>query len=187
MIQRSCMSFLIQVSNPIVLNVPGEVVDDLSEAIQSIFPMETERAFIIWNYTCIPLSYRYDISIMIDDIIPMCSMLINQVTGSYKVNFGSNTFNTSWSLSWSENELSILASWNNVTGNLDELVLSTCRRLETKVDSFLSEWKELLSRIAMSVKSSGIQMVDSESYESMLKTKSEIKAFGCLYQEYRDL
>ncbi|BAY41833.1 hypothetical protein NIES2111_62290 (plasmid) [Nostoc sp. NIES-2111] len=72
------MSFYIQVSNPIFLYSPSEIVSDLAEAIQVIYPMETEKAFIIWNHTYIPLSYKYNLSVIIDDILPMLSDLTSQ-------------------------------------------------------------------------------------------------------------
>jgi hypothetical protein len=42
----------------------------LSDAAQTVFPLE-ERAFLNWNELTLPLSYKYDISLMLEDIVEM--------------------------------------------------------------------------------------------------------------------
>lgn len=177
------MNFHIQVSNPIFLYSPSEIVSDLAEAIQVVFPMETEKAFIVWNYTYIPLGYKYDLSVIIDDILPMLSELISQEEGSYRFFFGSDTFNAEWDLSWYDRKLYISAKWNNLAGNLVDFALSNCNKLETKIDVFLSEYKKLFQQLSIAIEKSEISIVEQESYKLMLELQTYIKNFGCLYQK----
>ena len=133
------MNFHIQVSNPLFLSSSSEIVSDLAEAIQVVFPIDTEDAFIVWNYTYIPLGYKYDLSVIIDDLLPMLSDLITQKEGSYRACFGSDTFNAEWNLEWYDEKLYIAAKWNNLAGNLVNMTSSSCSSLETKINIFLSE------------------------------------------------
>ena len=59
------MHFYIQTSNPYIANKTNADDNKLSEAIESIFPMDTEELILFWNHVGIPLSYKYDISYMI--------------------------------------------------------------------------------------------------------------------------
>ncbi len=176
------MDFCVQVCNPVFLYSPGETASDLSEAIQTIFPMNTEKAIIVWNNTYIPICYKYDISVIVDDLLPMFSNLLERDKGYHQTSFGSNTFNAKWNLSWSNGNLSILANWNSVTGNLDDLLSSNCSKLETTVNGFLGEWKELLRRISTSIDKSEISIIDSDNYELMINIENSIKMCGYLYQ-----
>ena len=58
------MNFYIQASNPRALK-PSFIEENLSAAIESVFPMNTENAILFWNHIAIPLSYKYDISYMV--------------------------------------------------------------------------------------------------------------------------
>ncbi|MBE9117232.1 hypothetical protein IQ249_15130 [Lusitaniella coriacea LEGE 07157] len=176
------MNFCIQVSNPVFLYSPNEIASDLAEAIQVIFPMETEKVFIVWNCIYIPLSYKYDISVIIDDILPMLSDVTNKKKGSYRVFFGSDTFNAEWNLSWYDESIYISAKWNNLAGNLVDLALSNCSKLETKIEIFLSEYKKLLQQLSIAVEKSELSIVEQESYKLMLDLQASIKNYGSLYQ-----
>lgn len=62
------MNFYILAGNPRVQSIENSDDKSLSEAIETVFPLNTEYAILSWNYISIPLSYKYDISYMIDDI-----------------------------------------------------------------------------------------------------------------------
>jgi hypothetical protein len=90
------MSFGIQVGNPKILSAEGIICSDLRGAIEEIFPLHTERALLVWNHIYIPICYKYDLSILIDDIIPLLTFLLEHEEGEYRVNWGSNTFHSDW-------------------------------------------------------------------------------------------
>lgn len=73
--------FYIQACNPINNRTVDENDSKLMEAIETIFPMRTEAAIMVWNYVSIPLSYKYDISYMINDIIIVIQELVMKQEG----------------------------------------------------------------------------------------------------------
>jgi hypothetical protein len=175
------MPFWIQVGNPVSLRMPGKTVSDLSEAIETVFPMVTEDAILVWNRSYIPISYKYDLSVMIDDLLPLLTALLEKRSGRHQVFFGSDTFSTEWHLVWTEESLSISAQWQSVVGHL-EAITSDCGSLEIPTGDFLSEWKEMLKRIITALETSSLSMDDMEGYESMIKIESAIRRTGILYQ-----
>jgi hypothetical protein len=175
------MSYWIQVCNPVALHRVGGTAGDLSEAIEAIFPMITEDALIVWNHEYIPLNYKYDFSAIIDDLLPMCSSLLGQAHGTYKVSFGSDTFNSEWLLKWFDGKLFVTADWSSVVGSL-EAVRSNCSDLETTIDHFLSEWKGVFKKIIIALEQSNIEIVDSKSYGMMREIDAAIKNSGYLYK-----
>lgn len=75
------MVFCIQASAPDYCKKINLNNKCLSEAIESVFLLQTENAIMRWNYICIPLSYKYDISYMIDDILKLIGRLQDDVSG----------------------------------------------------------------------------------------------------------
>lgn len=74
------MNFRIQTSHPCsnLKYYPYEKeIHNIAEAIEYIFPMITEKAFIVWNNVYIPFSYKYDVSSMIENILHMLREIRN--------------------------------------------------------------------------------------------------------------
>ena len=71
------LNFYIQASNPRFQDSINIYDESLSDAIESVFPLNTENAILVWNYISIPLSYKYDISYMIEDILQLLDELQN--------------------------------------------------------------------------------------------------------------
>ena len=114
----------------------------ISEAIYTIFPLETEDAILFWGDTDISLSYRYDISIMIDDIIPMMFALQSEYNGKWFVCWPSDTFAADWIFEWHGDALIITTSWY---GELTvESYLNGHNVLHIDKQKFLGEWKKII-------------------------------------------
>ena len=75
------LNFYIQASNPKVQCEINYSDETLADATESIFLLNTENAILMWNYICIPLSYKYDISYMLDDIMILLNELKNKKSG----------------------------------------------------------------------------------------------------------
>ncbi len=114
----------------------------LSEAIYTIFPLETENAILSWGAENILLSYRYDISTIIDDIIQMIFTLQNNHTGKWFVNWSSNTFAVNWDFKWFEDSLEIEAQWREEFNASD--YLKSHNILKIKKGEFIQEWKKII-------------------------------------------
>ena len=66
---RNHFNFYIQANNPRVLKEHDLEDKNISDAMETIFPLYTESAVMMWNHICVPLSYKYDISYMMDDML----------------------------------------------------------------------------------------------------------------------
>lgn len=146
--------FEIQISNPSVSEIRNENDKNLDEAIESIFPLLNEYAFLIWNHIYIPLSYKYDISVMIKDIAFLIKELSEKEEGILEINWPSNTFSASWTIKFTLSEVSIAATWNYVLGNLTDLLNNT-RGIEIPRQEFIDKWMELLSFIKAKLEAAG--------------------------------
>ena len=113
--------FDIQISNPTAIEIRDRDDNNINEAIQSIFPMENEDCIIIWNNLFIPVSYKYDISFMINDIIKIVKF-IKDGEGSLEINWASNTFASSWKIACTSQTIKIESTWDSVWGRLEDLL-----------------------------------------------------------------
>lgn len=148
------MRFFIQASAPAFHRIHDGEDESLSEAIETVFPMMTEDAFLSWNAVRIPLNYKYDVSCMIEDILEMLEALRASPHGALTIHWPSSTFNATWVLSWARGELEISARWLSVAGNLAKHLNGT-GPVHTKVQSFLSEWHALLATVGSALNSAG--------------------------------
>jgi hypothetical protein len=176
------MVFYIQISNPEFnkdINIAS--AETLSEAIEDIFPMETEDAIINWNGTRIPLSYKYDISCICEDIIEMAERLLVEKKGNIQIEWPSNTFRATWDLTWEGNEIECSAIWHDVSGNMEE-VLNCKNQISMSLDDFLSEWGSIIRKITDCLLASGFNHIKLPILERMKTINDKIKSPGTLYR-----
>ena len=57
--------FALKTGVPAVVAARDESDTTLSDAMQTVFPLDA-RAFLEWNGLMLPLSYKYDISVMLE-------------------------------------------------------------------------------------------------------------------------
>lgn len=164
--------FSIQVGNPIVLLKPDVACEDLRDAIEEIFPMETEEALLVWSGIPILLSYKYDICILIDDLLPMLEILLRNRSGQYSICFPSNTFRVDWALQWQDGLLTIDSAWHEVNG--DKSLLNENSQLNIGLPSFLAEWKSLLQKIISSLELSQVKIVNHEEFTLLRQITDDI-------------
>lgn len=140
------MRFWIQASSPRFTYEFDSDDESLEEAIETIFPLWAENLYFIWNNIHIPLSYKYDVSVMIMDILDMLENVEAKTVGDIKIRWSSDTFNCEWSVQWSDEELKICSEWKNVVGNVEE-VLTDSGDIRMARKEFLSEWKKVLLNV----------------------------------------
>lgn len=138
------MRFYIQASSPRIETVFDANDECLSDAIESIFPLNTENAILVWDYVCIPLSYKYDISYMIEDIIKLLNNLQQNKKGHLNINWLPNTFRCNWEINWDHGHLTIKSRWECTMGHLEE-VLNHKGHISLSIEDFLCEWKKFLA------------------------------------------
>jgi hypothetical protein len=171
--------FFIQVSNPIVLKNSGSAAD-LADAIETIFPAETEDSILWWNRIPVRMNYKYDLSVLIDDVLPLLNALVESDTGINEVHWGSSSFQGTWKVTWNREKLKVQAIWGNVAGRYEDL-LNGRAELELGRDDFLAEWKTLLCKLRTAIAESGIKIEDDSSVCELAKIDDSIPRLGCLY------
>jgi hypothetical protein len=138
-------SFIIDASDPRSSGDYDSTDTTLPEAIYTVFPLEAADAVLHWGSEGIPLSYRYDVATMIDDVIGMAFTLHESEAGEWSVEWPSNTFSGEWSIKWSGDDLSVEARWREefeASGYLESHPV-----LKTTKASFLSEWGKLTGKV----------------------------------------
>jgi hypothetical protein len=154
----------------------------LGDAIEDGFSADTEDALIVWNNVRIPIDYKYDMSVIIDDVLDMLEQVMSARSGSHRVTFASDTFNSVWELEWEDDRLSISPIWLSVRGPTDVLT-SACGRIESEKEHFLAEWKVPFKRIVTGLQTSGISLLDASEYERLARVEASIRRYGRLYRE----
>lgn len=147
------LDFKVEASNPRNNSIFDNEDTKLSEAIYTIFPLETEDAILSWGEASIPLSYRYDISTIIDDVIQMVFTLQNNSDGQWFVDWPSNTFATNWALEWSGDNLRIMAAWRKEFQAENYLKEHSVLNLKKRL--FLGEWKKIIDVLLENLKNCG--------------------------------
>ena len=137
------MSFYIQAGNPKIQHTVDFNDESLADAIESAFFSNTENAILMWNYISIPLSYKYDISYMMEDILRLLSALQGQKSGKMVIHWLPDTFRCDWTLYWDMGQLQIESQWECIVGDLEKL-LNEKSNLILQIEDFISEWKEIL-------------------------------------------
>lgn len=145
--------FDIQISNPTSIEIRDRGDENINEAIQSIFPMENEYCFIVWSHIFIPVSYKYDISFMINDIIHILNF-IKKGDGSLEIHWPSNTFCSIWKIECASQTIKIESTWDCVLGRLEGL-LNENSTLEVEKSVFVERLVALVLFIKSKLEKAG--------------------------------
>lgn len=181
------MNFRIQASNPKNNTKYCKEDKKLSEAIETIFPMLTEDAILVWNTINIPLSYKYDISYMIDDILSMLKKIRENPNGNkMKICWPSNTFACDWILNWNSKMLTINSKWRSVAGHTENL-LNESNEINIDIFEFTYEWKTTLKTLIINLEQCGYDKENIKDMDLLYYEFESINKYGLLYRDRVDL
>ncbi|MCU0431383.1 MAG: hypothetical protein MUF42_15575 [Cytophagaceae bacterium] len=174
-------SFRIQINNPILINPVNKQYEQISSAIQNIFPMNTEYLIFYWNRIPIRLEYKYDLCVIFDDILYMLKAVTSDLKGQWRVGWGSDSFRGEWKMKWDQNILRINSRWDSIIGeHVDSL--NRANVIELDLTTFICEWKILLNKIIESFDKNEIVITkEMELLKLMLELENKIPQFGKLY------
>lgn len=176
------MIFCIQASAPKYCDTIDVNDNCLSEAIESVFSLHTENAIMMWNHVSIPLSYKYDISYMIDDIIKLIGNLQDKVEGEMIIQWLPDTFRSNWKVKWVDGMVSICSDWECTVGQL-EIILNRQNNITLPVSDFINEWKRLLEIVIAGLKYAGYDKIRIGGMNELLNECDRIPGIGILYQK----
>ncbi len=172
--------FVIQASNPSALRVHDPDDEGLSDAIQTVFPLDTERAILAWNRICVPWSYKYDVSLLADDILDLLEIMLDDDAGDRVVEWPSNTFAATWSVVWDAERTTVHAKWSCVTGGLEAL-LGSRDSVTIPKREFLSEWKSLLGVVERALDRAGYTEEELHGLGRIRRVLARLPGHGMLY------
>jgi hypothetical protein len=174
------VDFWIQASCPRCTGFFDGEDQNLSNAIETIFPMMTEKAVMVWKSIYIPLCYKYDISYMIDDILYILEKLRSNSSGEISLHWASDTFANVWNISWSDEQMEINSQWGSVLGHTEQL-LTTKGAITLSKKSFRSEWKRVLFNIISGLRESGYEEGSLSGMSRLIAEYNAIDGEGVLY------
>lgn len=119
--------------------------ESTGELIDNIFPLSEDCLFISWNQIYVPLSYKYDLSIIFDDFVHIYKFLGSQET-TLQMTFPSNTFDVIWDLQKNGNDVIISSIWSTVLSH-NEKWLNENSSLTISINLFKIEMSKLLKFI----------------------------------------
>lgn len=176
------MKFLIQANSPeCTMNFDKEDYS-LATAIETVFPLITEDAILMWHHLCIPLSYKYDVSCMMEDILKMLYKIRTNLIGELPIIWSSDAFASKWIIKWNEKDIFITSEWENVVGQVQKL-LNSKNEIIIEKKSFMSEWKKILDNVLIALKKCGYDE-KLQGMSTLIREFDEIIDYGVLYQEY---
>ncbi len=153
------MNFRLQAGNPEALKVGP--ADDMADAAGQMYPMETEDAILFWNRVPVRLEYRYDVPVLLDDLIPLLEEVQNPAFSQTQVHWGSDAFSTEWNIVRDGDSLRIDSHWDSIHGSY-EFLLNDRSQLTVGIDSFVSEWLKVLRRITSDLVICHVQLDDDD-------------------------
>lgn len=174
------MNFFIQANNPRYgTSISGDDAS-LADAIESAFPLATESAIMFWNYIGVPLSYKYDISYMIDDVLKLLSNLQNQNHGRIMIRWLPDTFRCDWIIVWKEQRMVIESKWEHTMGHLEK-VLNETPSISLSISEFVKEWKAILIILEKALTSCGYNEKSFYAMKQLVEQRRSIQGNGVLY------
>ena len=168
-------SFMIDPGQPEPnVGIAGRAVD-LQEAIQMCFPMDTCDARVQWGDVSIPLSYKYDLGIILDNIVGLMESCIEG--RPVDVRFGSDTFSASWSIRPLGDSVAVESNWYSVVGDT-EVQLNRMAVQEIPKRYFLEQWCAVLRTMVVGVDSAGVAIQDRRLLETIKELIRRVERNG---------
>jgi len=173
--------FTIQASNPRQLAEFDSNDTNLSDAVQTVFPLDAECALLVWNWLYVPLTYKYDLSMMIDDIVGLVDAMLEEPSGHRTIQWPSNTFAATWKIKWGSGVTEVEAEWISVVGETEAL-LTAKPKVILDSSGFIGEWRRPLEVILAALTSAGY----GSALIGMDKLSAVVSRIGCRGLLYRD-
>lgn len=174
-------SFVIQAGNPRTLQQFDADDESVADALQTVFPLQAEDALLNWNGIFVPLSYKYDVSLMIEDAVALVREVLHHSSGQMTVHWPSNTFAATWRVSWTREVVKIDADWMQVVGGTEALLRAKPAVAVAKAD-FVAEWKKLFETTIVALDRSGYSVTTLRGLDLLRDVAEELPSYGALYR-----
>lgn len=81
--------------------------DSLGDAVEEVFIFPTESMVLFWNGCCFPLGYKYDMSLMVDDLLSLLQSVSGAGAGQASVEWPTNGYACAWDVGWAGSRLRV--------------------------------------------------------------------------------
>lgn len=153
--------------------------ETIEEAIEDIYMLNSEYLVMLWNHVPVLISYKYDMSILITDVLLLLKTLRTKEAGQLSIVWPSNTFRTDWLLHWRENQLTIDTRWINVIGGTESL-LNHVPKLMIDKQHFCNEWKKVLEILLHDIDEK-ILNENILGKNQLIEELNHLKKYGTMY------
>jgi hypothetical protein len=175
-------NFRIQASNPQWSRVINEEDEHIGDAMQTVFPMWTEEAYMVWNGIHIPMSYKYTFSFLIQDALMILEALSRETSGALTNHWPSDDFSAMWHMKWDIRNVDIQAEWETVLGGTVAL-LNARPTVSIEKGAFISEWKQVLGVALRALTEAGYTNDRLSDLARLRRVYESIREPGVLYRE----
>jgi hypothetical protein len=152
------MKFAIHMCSVSPLRDSHATYEDFSDAISHTFG-EMDDFYMLWNHVPVQLSYKYDLPVILPDVVEMVEWALQGRNGDRRIRWGSSTFDAIWNLNLLDGEIRVSSEWLVVVGDL-EPHLNNRSMLVVPLESFLAEWASLLRVSLNALDKTGALLVD---------------------------
>lgn len=143
--------FELRAGTPACLGAHDASDSTLSDALQTIFSID-DHATMAWHHLEFRLGYKYDIGMMLDDIITMVLAIRQNDAGLLEVDWPSSGFPYLWSIKWSATDVEIAARARDEPGAKE---LAGCESVRVERSPFVCAWQSILEIVFSCLLSSG--------------------------------
>ncbi|SMP35267.1 hypothetical protein [Chryseobacterium profundimaris] len=117
----------------------------VGELIENIFPFSEDYLYVKWRGISIPVSYKYDLSMILEDFVYIVKFLESS-ENLLSLAFPSNTFDVEWNMRKEYGKIIIQSKWNTVLSH-NEKILNENSYLIVDIDTFKSQIFKMLEFI----------------------------------------
>jgi hypothetical protein len=129
--------------------------ENLSEMIQTIFPLDTADAVLNWGDVSFALNYKYDISLMIDDLLELILAITSIQRGKRSIAFVTSGFPYHWDVEWDSSLIQICSAPLDKSRDL----VNPLEVIQTSIDFFLDQWRPMFRLINAAAVKSGYKVI----------------------------
>lgn len=146
------MSFSIICNNPRGGGLLNEADETLGDAVQSVFELDDEDAKLEWNGIVFSLNYKYDLGMMVDDVVSMLKTMIAAAEGNMTIEWVSTGFPFAWRIDWLDDRAKVSAVSRDPGSGQKMFGLEV---METSKHEFIQEWRSVLQIIKAKLVAAG--------------------------------
>jgi len=135
--------------------------ETIGEMVQTIFPLETNCVVVHWAGVPFTLNYKYDLGMMLEDILILLRELISKPSGKMTIAHVSSGYPYRWDVEWATPDLEIHAFPHGHS-------ISTQRGHELirkSIHGFVAEWMPVLENVRSAAFHSGYDISSLRSGE----------------------